>query len=559
MNRFSSFVETIGSDRDPDILFYTASIVNNETADVLNEEDLPVADPYIRFNETREKSLLDNVSDYQFSIVRFTMDGANLNLPLFCPQIQQFTGQTDPNLTVYGIAMTYSGTESGTNAVIGKTGYQSPKETIYTYTTYIEYVPEIQNPTLAPRPQNGTANKNFVGDWASGTAYAFPQIVYYAPQYYQKNALVPVDLTQPPTTSVDASGELVFNYVSPNTFQPVSLTSRYYWIQTYTHWLVAVQTAFERANRGLWDAYVLAGGVYFTSYNTATDATAWITKNPTPIIEFDPTTNLFNISFPPSYLSYNDQVAQNSLEPNTGCCLQLYFNTNMAGLFSNFKSTVENKASPFFPPGTTKTSRWAYPNNGSGGVATQFTNATLFPRGFYSLLQPVVNDNGSNIITPAYIGTLDPTPPAKWVKLTQDYQSTGDLWSPIDAIVFTTSLIPVLNEQNAPPNVLGGGNLGNSQVVSQSAFQPVITDVSLDLTANPSGYRKMIRYEPVAEFRMSDFQRSLKEIRNIDIQVWWRGRLDNVLYPVSMYNLSSVSIKLMFRKRNALSLSKGGR
>jgi hypothetical protein len=70
----------------------------------------------------------------------------------------------------------------------------------------------------------------------------------------------------------------------------------------------------------------------------------------------------------------------------------------------------------------------------------------------------------------------------------------------------------------------------------------------------------MLYYAPTAEYRMADFQNSKTEIKNIDVQVFWKNRLNNQLYPVSMYNLSSVSIKIMFRKKNALmNLAKGER
>jgi hypothetical protein len=138
--------------------------------------------------------------------------------------------------------------------------------------------------------------------------------------------------------------------------------------------------------------------------------------------------------------------------------------------------------------------------------------------------------------------------------MTQNYVSTSTLWSPIDSIVFTSTLLPLQNEQTAPPNTLGTRNTGNSTATSQSAFSPIITDVSLDLGSDPSAYRKMIYYAPSAEYRMADFQNSKQDIRNIDIQVFWKNRLDNQLYPVSMFNLSSVSFKLMFRKKQ---MSKG--
>jgi hypothetical protein len=35
----------------------------------------------------------------------------------------------------------------------------------------------------------------------------------------------------------------------------------------------------------------------------------------------------------------------------------------------------------------------------------------------------------------------------------------------------------------------------------------------------------------------------------VDVAVWWKNRLDGQLYPLQMFNLSSVSMKLMFRKK----------
>ena len=156
-----------------------------------------------------------------------------------------------------------------------------------------------------------------------------------------------------------------------------------------------------------------------------------------------------------------------------------------------------------------------------------------------------------NVSTP----TIQPTAgySGVWYAMTQNYVSTSTLWSPIDSIVFTSTLLPLQNEQTAPPNALGSRNTGNSTATSQSAFSPIITDVSLDLSTDPTAYRKMIYYAPSAEYRMADFQNSKQDIRNIDIQVFWKNRLDNQLYPVSMFNLSSVSFKLMFRKKTYLS------
>jgi hypothetical protein len=134
----------------------------------------------------------------------------------------------------------------------------------------------------------------------------------------------------------------------------------------------------------------------------------------------------------------------------------------------------------------------------------------------------------------------------------QDYSSTDSLWSPVSSIVFTSTLLPIRTEATGAPVVLGAGNLGFSQATVQSAFQPIITDISLDTSSgNADAYRRFIYYAPSAEYRLSDFSSSKQDVRNIDIQVFWKNRLDNQLYPINMFNLSSVSIKVMFKHKDA--------
>jgi hypothetical protein len=142
-------------------------------------------------------------------------------------------------------------------------------------------------------------------------------------------------------------------------------------------------------------------------------------------------------------------------------------------------------------------------------------------------------------------------------RLVQDYKSVDSLWSPISSLVFTTTLLPIKLENASQPNILGIGNLGDSAPTSKSAFEPIITDIALDTSlGGADDYRQFIYYAPSAEYRMSDLSPSKQEIRNIDIQVFWKNRLNNQLYPVNMFNLSSVSLKMMFRHKR-VGVSKG--
>jgi hypothetical protein len=214
---------------------------------------------------------------------------------------------------------------------------------------------------------------------------------------------------------------------------------------------------------------------------------------------------------------------------------RMFFNSNMFGLFANFNSFYYNilTVPGFLTPAP-------------GG----YVNEILFVNEFY---QNIVDYR-----LPPYGGV----PPLGFVPVAQqkvyyqniqDYKSCDTLWSPVSSIVFLTSLLPIRTENSGQPVIFGDGNLGDSTATSRSAFEPIVTDISLDTEPNgASSYRQFVYYVPVAEYRMADLSPSRQEIRSFDIQVYWKNRLNNQLYPVYMYNLSSVSIKCLFRKKRVV-------
>jgi hypothetical protein len=215
----------------------------------------------------------------------------------------------------------------------------------------------------------------------------------------------------------------------------------------------------------------------------------------------------------------------------------LFFNSNMFGLFSNYNNEYYN-VSPF-PDGYVNK---ILPTNKA------FQNVSDFRLSPYMGLGPLgylpVSATGAPI-TPNMLNRV-------YYLAQQDFSSTDSLWSPISSIVFTSTLLPIRTEATGAPVVLGAGNLGISSATVQSAFQPIITDISLDTSSgNADSYRRFIYYAPSAEYRLSDFSSSKQDIRNIDIQVFWKNRLDNQLYPINMFNLSNVSIKVMFKHKDA--------
>jgi hypothetical protein len=349
---------------------------------------------------------------------------------------------------------------------------------------------------------------------------------------------------------------------------PQDLTSRYYWVYTYQHWIdlwnatmldptqfasapgATSTCAYQDTYNALFVAYTTAGGVA-GDFPYATFGDFCNAVYP-PVMKYDALTSKFDIymdsagfgerltAFTPVPYSAGPPVVVGLSEHLQN---RLFFNTNMFGLFANYGNIYYNSPTiaglGAVPDGYVNeilATNKAF-QNVSDFRLTPYTGVA--PLGY----SPVALDGSA--ITPNMINRV-------YYIAQQDYSSTDSLWSPVSSIVFTSTLLPVKAEATGQPVVLGVGNLGFSQATVQSAFQPIITDIALDtVNGNADSYRKFIFYAPNAEYRLSDFTSSKQEIRNIDIQVFWKNRLDNQLYPISMFNLSSVSIKVMFKHKDA--------
>lgn len=433
-----SFSGGYDADTDPDYIYYNATIINNRT-DVVNNLANFTTDPEIRFLETRDQPIIKDASKYNFSIIRFSMDGPNKDLPMFIPVIRtglEANPTQDVNLTIYSVSLRLTFTYvQGGNTLTGT----------YTSTQPIIYIPETQDLNVAPVPSPDTI---LIGQ---------------------------------------------------------DLSTRYYWVYTYSHWLELVNNALQACitdlNTQITNAWTTAGYAL----------PAPVITTQAPQITYNPTTNLFSIYADRYGFGGADRTSVSSTTANES--FKLFFNNNMYGMFSNFQNTYYN-----------------YPG-------TELDNEIYIGRvGPY---QNLVN-----------VSSGSPTPSANktyWL-MTQDYQSTSTLWSPIESIVFNSTLLPLVFEQTGDPVRFGDSTVNTENVNSRPAFQPIITDISLPLD-NAHGYRELIYYAPQAEYRLASFQRSRQTINQIDVQVYWKNRLDAKLYPVQMFNSSSVSLKIMFRRR----------
>jgi len=657
---FRSSVEAVGKMDLPDYIYYNADIINNETADLTADSLTALTDPQIRFNETRDAPLIKDASQYYFSIVRFTMNGAGRDLPLFIPLIDEGTGQTNVNLTTYGMAVPFSQSWYLSAAAPAPTTL-----TVAPATRFIQYQPESQNPVLSPLPKS-VAAPTYKGLYSPATVYQQGDIVATATNpLYSIGLSIPVaapnslyQVSPPPqwvgtraynigdyvsytipanTTYQSYGGALIpaqtltyrciapvaapvfpANNPSPNNapanwttaiysisgiapgtapwaFLPDTpnqggsqdLTTRYYWVYTYQHWVdLWNQTMLDKSQLGaaafpvgarpistccLQDTYYAFADAWVAAGGAAVDfpyATlqAFVNVVNAPQMVYSPDTKRFKIiadsqGWGERVIAFTPAAGPGAVAATNKPKFRLFFNTNMYGLFANFSNAYYN--TPTIPAQTIYSGNLAdtfpaFPQPAAGG----YVNEILFPNKFYQnaldyRLSPYAGTPPLGYVPPNGYTTALTEQRVYWVA-EQDFFSTSDLWSPIASIVFLSTLLPVRAEQTGPPVILGSGNLGFSEATAQSAFQPIITDLALDLSdRGAEAYKHSFYYVPSAEYRLSDFTGSRQDIRNIDIQVYWKCRLDSQLYPLSMFNTSSVSVKLMFRHKDAHAGEKG--
>lgn len=504
-----SYKSIIDGGADSETIYYNASIINNQQKDAEN-----VTYPAVSFNESRDAPIIRDASQYNFSIVRFSMNGPNKTLPLFIPSIQTngflYPNQGDPNRTVYYVSVPYQRTW---NVVIG--GINQPVTfTVAPESIPVIYRPEITNIQIAPVP------------------------------------------------SIPALG-----------FVKQDLSSLYYYVYTYQHFVAlvneALAEAMERTYLNFQLRWTSTPGI-ITPFPYA-NFNAFLLDHDLPYIVYDEETKLFSIfgdtrafnvagqltgtidpltGFPVGTNTPFPTVSYGSVAgtPASNAYLRVFFNTNLYGLFTNFKNTFFN---------ATSGSKLLFPLSGST-LITIPTEVITFTGTAYSYEILFQNQNYENILNhnPTYnlATSIFPAIPARnrttyWIS-TQDYNSTNSLWSPCASIVFTSVLLPIKKEFVGKPLLLGDKNIGGTSN-SGAAFEPIITDFVIDQQVeNAEGWRDFTLYEPTAEYRMASLTASHDEIRNIDIQVFWKYRLTGELIPLRMFNSSDVNIKMLFRKIN---------
>lgn len=309
----------------------------------------------------------------------------------------------------------------------------------------------------------------------------------------------------------------------------VQVESDYYYCYDYTHWISLVNAALNLA----WTT--AGGGVSFGTQ--------------CPWFEFDEVTGLFAVNQDsktcmvpvgtalPAPWSVTYTAAGNY---NTDEYAFVGMNTNLESLLTNFNSI-------YYANGQ----KW----NFSSATLPEIVIDTGLPR---ELLDTTIADSNTavgvslrSIPRSSVLQLANPFDGTAivggfFVRLVQDFVSTGSLWSPIASFVLATTQIPVRNEQMANPITLGTANIGDN-TSSSGSFQKVLIETPINaLTADI--WKGWILYEPKIP-KYSALDPSHDGISSIDVNMYWRNRLTNALIPIKLPNQGTVSFRLLFKKR----------
>lgn len=128
-----------------------------------------------------------------------------------------------------------------------------------------------------------------------------------------------------------------------------------------------------------------------------------------------------------------------------------------------------------------------------------------------------------------------------YLQLYQEYP-TIPLWTPVQSLVFVSSLLPCSPALVGVPKVIVSGQLVSSD--NNANISSIITDLEVPLDKGFE-YKPSVNYTPQGEYRMISLSGN-NPINAIQIQCYWKDKL-NILRPI--YLVGNANIKLMFRKK----------
>lgn len=306
---------------------------------------------------------------------------------------------------------------------------------------------------------------------------------------------------------------------------PAQIINEYYYTYTYKPFIDMVNTAL----RTTWTALIAAAPAVFVPY----------TADNFPYLWWDAEENiatwvvLANVFQTPTANTPAPTLLAALSVLGIPTPVEIYFNTELYNLFSSFTAFQNGYGTPL-PIGL----NWrmlfpdtVLPNPYSANIST--ANPPVAPAGNMPslIIQP----------TPVIQANIN----FALLRVSQEYPTTP-LWNPVQALVFTTSLLPIASSIVSTPVLFGQGSQFTSGG-NNSGIANVLTDLEVP-TEKGWQTKPLISYVPTAEYRLFDLNGNAP-LSAIEITVNWKdtfGRLNQFRLGAG----SNASIKLMFRRKD---------
>lgn len=303
---------------------------------------------------------------------------------------------------------------------------------------------------------------------------------------------IPNDLTAPAPSWTPSN---------PQALTLEELTSPYYYVYNYEVFINMINQALTNA---FW-------GVNGARYATIGGAKPWLSASGTTVSTYQPPSMSFNVEALTAILTGDNAIFSQTTLTTTPSFI--YFNQALSTLFNSFPYEFQNvrPESPFY-------SYVVFNTNAGAGLYIVST---------YSVL---------GVITPAYTA----------IQVYQDHQ-TASLMNPVQSIVFTSTLLPVVMENVGTPSILNGTAPNSITLGSTANIFPVVTDFIVPFSAT-NGYVPDISYVPNGEYRLVDLYGE-SPCNQVDISVFWKDQY-GLLHPFLLGSGASGSLKLMFRRKD---------
>jgi hypothetical protein len=122
--------------------------------------------------------------------------------------------------------------------------------------------------------------------------------------------------------------------------------------------------------------------------------------------------------------------------------------------------------------------------------------------------------------------------------------STGATLSPIQSLVFNTSLLPILPQLIGIPRILRDNNSSTGQ---NDNISNEITDLVVNVSRGDE-YFPAVLYLPTAEYRLIDLNGNAP-IGAVQISVQWKD-IYGIYHDFYLQNNCNCSLKIMFRRKD---------